>query len=221
MQRNSAEPSLFATDALFLEFDVVLVGLTGSIATGKSSVAKIFKRLGCYVISADELAHEVYKKGSPAYDRIIEEFTDKILDEHNCIDRKKLGSLVLNNVFLLNKLESIVHPEIERLRNGIMDKIKREDKDTVVIYDVPLLFEKKLDNMFDYTVVVYTNKYEEIKRLMRRDKLSEKEALKRINLQIPIEKKAQLADFVIDNSNGIEYTEKQVKELFMRFKRHG
>ncbi len=198
---------------------MVFAGLTGSIATGKSTVANMFRDLGCYVIDADKLAHKVYKKGETAYYKIIEEFGYDILDGSSEIDRKKLSKIVLNNKELLKKLESIVHPEIEKARNMELERIKKRDKNAIVIYDVPLLFEKQLQDMFDCTIVVYTDKKTEIERLMKRENLTKKEAQKMVELQMPIEKKIKIADFVIDNSKNTDNTKAQVKEILHKLKR--
>jgi dephospho-CoA kinase len=197
---------------------MLFIGLTGSIATGKSTVGKIFKELGCYVIDADGIAHKAYEKGTKAYKSIVEEFGKNILDKDGNIDRKKLGGVVLDNKELLKKLEAIVHPEVERIRNNIIEDIKKKNKNAIIIYDVPLLFEKNLEGMFDYTIVVYADKDTEIKRLMERNGLKKDEAIKRILLQIPIEDKAKKADFVIDNSGSLNDTRKQVKDLFEKLK---
>ena len=195
-----------------------LIGLTGSIATGKSTVARMFKERGFYVIDADELAHSVYKKGEEAYFKLIEVFGRGILDKSREIDRKKLGALVIKDKEKLKILESIVHPEVERKRKEIIENIKREIPDAMIIYDVPLLFEKNLEKLFDCVIVVYAKPELQIKRLMERDGMTEDEAKRRIAMQLSIEKKRELADVVIDNSNSIDHTKKQVEEIAKRIK---
>lgn len=218
MPKNFAPRNLDVMGVLWRGYRMLFVGLTGSIATGKSSVAKIFSELGFSVIDADYLAHKAYEKGQKAYDKIVKEFGSDILDNHMNIDRKKLGKIVLQNKEQLSKLESIVHPEIEKIRNSELKKIERVDKNAIVIYDIPLLFEKNLKKMFDVTIVVYTDKKTQIERLMKRDGLSKKEAEKRINLQIPVEQKIKMADFAIDNSKDIDYTKKQVEKLAFKLR---
>ncbi len=197
---------------------MLFIGLTGSIATGKSTVAKIFEKFNCYVIDADKLAHSVYKKGQPAYYKIIKEFGEDVLDSSLSVDRKKLGDIVLKDKNKLSKLELIVHPEIEKMRNTEIENILRKDKNAIVVYDVPLLFEKHLEDMFDYTVVVYTDKETEIKRLTEREQITQEEAKERISLQMPIEQKIGLADFVIDNSKDLDNTEQQVKKIVFKLR---
>ncbi len=190
-----------------------LVGLTGCIATGKSTAASIFRQLGFIVIDADELAHKAYEKGSDAYFKIIKAFGDDILDENGNINRKKLAKKVINNREKLALLESIVHPEIEKIRQHIFKEIEKNNPDAVVIYDVPLLFEKNLQDMFDCIIVVYTSEEIQLKRLMNREKISNQEAITRIKLQIPCSKKVKQANFVIDNSKDLNHLTRQVKEI--------
>ncbi|WP_025209207.1 dephospho-CoA kinase [Hippea sp. KM1] len=194
------------------------IGLTGSIATGKSFVGAMFGQLGCYVIDADELAHGVYAKGEKAYFEIIKAFGDGVLDEEGNIDRKKLGRIVLKDREKLRLLEGIVHPQIEKKRKELLDEIEKRDKNAIVIYDVPLLFEKNLASLFDCVIVVWADEDTQLKRLMQRNGLSKEEALKRIRLQMPVDEKKRLADIVIDNSDGIERTKAQVLAVFEKIK---
>lgn len=192
------------------------VGLTGSIATGKSSVANMLKELGAYIIDADEIAHDALKKTEKPYKQILDVFGSNILDEQGNIDRKKLGSIVLNDKQKLAVLESIIHPYVQQKRKEIEESILQQDRNAVIIYDVPLLFEKHLENSFDKIIVVYVPKDIQIKRLMKRQNISYDEALNLINLQICIEEKKKKADFVIDNSYSLENTKKQVLEVFKK-----
>lgn len=192
------------------------VGLTGSIATGKSSVANMLKELGAYIIDADEIAHDALKKTEKPYKQILNVFGSNILDEQGNIDRKKLGSIVLNDKQKLAVLESIIHPYVQQKRKEIEESILQHDRNAVIIYDVPLLFEKHLENSFDKIIVVYVPKDIQIKRLMKRQNISYDEALNLINLQICIEEKKKKADFVIDNSYSLENTKKQVLEVFKK-----
>jgi dephospho-CoA kinase len=192
------------------------VGLTGSIATGKSSVANMLKELGAYIIDADEIAHDALKKTEKPYKQILDVFGSNILDEQGNIDRKKLGSIVLNDKQKLAVLESIIHPYVQQKRKEIEESILQQDRNAVIIYDVPLLFEKHLENSFDKIIVVYVPKDIQIKRLMKRQNIAYGEALNLINLQICIEEKKKKADFVIDNSYSLENTKKQVLEVFKK-----
>ncbi len=197
---------------------MLFIGLTGSIATGKSLAAKEFEKLGCYVIDADKLAHKTLMKDSNIYHKIIAVFGRGIIAENEDIDRKKLSAVVLSDKEKLKLLENMVHPEVERLRNKEINDITKKDKDAIIIYDVPLLFEKKMRNLFDYIIVVYAPFDIQIKRLMARNNLSYEEAEKRISIQMPISKKVKSADFVIDNSGSIENTKNQIRNIFKQFK---
>lgn len=192
------------------------IGLTGSVATGKSTVASIFKAFGAYIIDADEISHKALAKGEITYKKILDEFGDKILDDNGNIDRKKLGNIVLKDKAKLAILESIIHPYVQEKRKEIEKSILEKDANAIIIYDVPLLFEKHLESSFDKIIVVYTNKSTQIERLMKRQNLTYNEALGLINLQIDIEEKKKMADFVIDNSCSIENTRKQVEEIFKK-----
>ena len=193
-----------------------IVGLTGSIATGKSTVAEMFRGFGFYIVDADELAHSVYKKNEAAYFRIIEKFGKSVLNEKGEIDRKKLGDLVIRDKEKLKIIENIVHPAVEVKREEIFNEIRKKDPNARVIYDVPLLFEKNLKDKFDCVVVVYCPPALQIQRLMIRDGISKSEALKKLDLQLSIEEKRRMADIVIDNSGSLEDTYKQVMEIVKR-----
>ncbi len=201
----------------------MLIGLTGSVATGKTTAAKLFKELGCYVINADELAHAAYKPHSKAYKKIVEAFSENILKEDGTIDREKLRKIVLNDKDKLRLLESIVHPEVERLRKETISQITKKDRDAIIVYEVPLLFEKNLQDLFDYTVVVYASADQQIERLTGQRNMDRKEAEKLINLQMPISEKAKLADFVLYNTSSPEKLKPQVEEILrkIRTKRMG
>ncbi len=190
------------------------IGLTGSIACGKSTVSNMFKELGAYIIDSDEIAHDALKKTEMPYKQVLEIFGDSILDEQGNIDRKKLGKIVLNDKSKLAILESIIHPYINEKRQEIENAILKENKNAIIVYDVPLLFEKQLEKNFDKVIVVYANKNVQIERLMKRQNLTYDEALKLINLQMDVEEKKKRAGFVIDNSYSLEETKKQVLEIF-------
>ncbi len=193
---------------------IVKVGLTGGIATGKSTVARILEdRLGVPVINSDQIARDVVKKGRVGYKRVVEVFGHGILDNSGEIDRAKLGKLVFDDPQKRRLLESILHPLITQEIDRRLKEKEQEDHKLIVL-EIPLLFEKGLQNRVDYTVVVYAPEEQQLERLMQRDGLSLEEAKKRLKAQIPIDEKVKLADFVIDNSKGVNYTEKQTLKVF-------
>lgn len=198
---------------------MITVGLTGGIASGKSTVSSMFKEHSIPVICADELAHEAVKKGSPALKKIREIFGDDVFQEDGELDRMALGSKVFADHTLKKKLEGIVHPYVEQKKDEFLAKCAAQGHPVVVI-DVPLLFETGWNNNVDVVVVVYVNKELQIKRLMERNGVSLEQATARLDSQWPIEDKKEQADVVIDNSGPLEETrlrfEKALEEIKSR-----
>jgi len=173
------------------------VALTGSIATGKSSVAKIFREYGVDIVDADKIAHMLLDR---EYMRIAKEFGEEYIREKR-VDRKRLGKLIFSNKEAKKRLEEILHPLIYQ---EILEQSKRlDEKKRSYIVDIPLFFETKRYNIKD-VIVVYTPKELQLKRLIQRDNISKDEALKKIESQIDIEKKRKLATYIIDNSGSLE-----------------
>jgi dephospho-CoA kinase len=192
----------------------LLVGLTGSIATGKSTVSRMFAHLGARVIDADLLAREVVMPGQPAYARIVEEFGPQVVQEDGSLDRKALGALVFADAASLKRLEEITHPAIGLRQQRILSVLDEEAFEGVVIWDAALLFEGGGAAKMDRVVVVYADPETERRRLMERDGLSDACARARIGSQMPVAEKAKLADHVIDNSGTREETERQVRAVY-------
>ncbi|MHC2994362.1 MAG: dephospho-CoA kinase [Candidatus Atribacteria bacterium] len=194
----------------------LIVGLTGGIVSGKSTVAKMFKDLGAKIVDADELGHKVILPHKPAWEKIIKLFGKDLLKEDLKIDRRKLGDIVFSNKKLLKKLNEITHSEIIKLIKKEIKSIKdkTDKKDDILIIDAALIYETKIDNLMDKIIVVYIDKTEQIKRLVKRDNLSAEEALKRIKSQMPIKEKIRFADYIIDNSNSLDKTREQVETIW-------
>jgi dephospho-CoA kinase len=194
-----------------------LAGLTGGIATGKTTVADLFREKGIYIIDADLIAREVVKKGMPAWRMIKEEFGDEILREDGELDRKKLGSIVFSSKEKIQKLNSIVHPFV---RERMMEEIERAiSMEKNILLDIPLLFENGIHQWLRPVILVYAPLEVQIERLMKRDGLSREECEKRIRAQMPIEEKKKLADYIIDNSSDISKTKRQVEEVYEKIYR--
>lgn len=191
----------------------MIVGLTGGIATGKSTVAQMFGELGAYVIDFDALARQVVEPGEPAWREIVDHFGQEILNPDQTINRQKLGRLVFDDPEKLKKLNQIVHPRVFEEDQKITQKIKQKDPRAVIIKEVPLLLETGAARMVDKVVVVYASPEEQIKRLSARG-LSREEAVKRIKAQAPLDQKVQMADYVIYNSGSINETRHQVKKIY-------
>lgn len=194
----------------------MIIGLTGGIATGKSQSSKVFKKLGCYIIDADKLSKDLTVKDGKCLKDIIGTFGTEVLNDDGSLNRKKLGSIVFNDKQAKIELERIIHPHIIRKTNEI---IAKKYKSTDIIVDAPLLFEVGLDRICDKVVVIYAQYHLQIKRFMKRDKISKSEAEKRIALQMPIEDKMKLADITIDNSSTIAELNKNIKAVYKELKK--
>jgi dephospho-CoA kinase len=191
----------------------ILVGLTGSIATGKSTGSAMFAHLGCRVIDADLLAREVVAPGQPAHAAIVAEFGREVLQPDGYLDRKRLGAIVFPDPERRKRLEAITHPAIRKRQQRILSVLEEEAFDGVVIWDVALLIETGGAPQMDRVVVVYADEGTQLRRLQARDGMGEAEALARIRTQMPVAEKAKLAHYVIDNSGSRADTERQVREV--------
>lgn len=194
------------------------IGLTGGIATGKSSAAAIIRGLGYTVLDADFLAKQAVQKGSAALTKITQTFGQDVLLPNGELDRSKMAKLVFADVQKREKLEGIIHPWI---KDEVLKRKKElADLGTVELafYDVPLLFEKNMREAFDLVVLVYCPVSLQLSRLMQRNSLSLSEAQQRIDAQLSIEDKKSKADFVIDNSGSLSELENAVKLTLMKLK---
>ncbi|MFS0775716.1 dephospho-CoA kinase [Neobacillus sp. 3P2-tot-E-2] len=190
----------------------LVIGLTGGIASGKSTVSNMLKEMNITVIDADVEARLAVEKGEPAYQKIVTEFGNDILLTNEEIDRVKLGSIIFHNADKRQLLNSIVHPEVRKRMNNQVEAA-REREEQVIILDIPLLFESKLTHMVEKTILVYVDRDIQLKRLMERNELSLKDAEARIKSQMPLSEKVAIADAVINNNGAITETKKQVIEV--------
>jgi dephospho-CoA kinase len=179
---------------------MILVGLTGGVATGKSTVAKMFKQYGAVVIDADELARDVVKPDKPAWRQIVRTFGKTVLNPDRTLNRRELGTVVFENRTKLRRLEHIIHPHVAREQTRLARHTARKDPQAVVIYDVPLLFEAGVDKRVDKIIVVTADRETQIARLKQRDGLSRAEAIRRIRSQMPLAKKIERADHVLSGT---------------------
>lgn len=194
----------------------IVIGLTGSIATGKSTVASMFMDLGIPVIDADRIAREVVEPGEEAYKKVVETFGEEILLEDRSLNRPKLGRIVFSDEEKRNQLNSIVHPAIRKRMLEKRDAYLKKGERCVVL-DIPLLFESKLEHFVDKIIVVYVDENVQLKRLLERNQLTKEEALQRIRSQMPVKDKLELADAAIDNNGTIEHSFKQLKEILQKW----
>jgi dephospho-CoA kinase len=198
---------------------MIVAGLTGGIGTGKSTVAAVFAEAGAVIIDADEIARDVVAKGRPAWCRIVAHFGRDVLLPDGGIDRKKLGAIIFNDARQKAHLDRIVHPHVMAETEQQLTEIERVQPQAVVILDVPLLIEAGMDRDLEEVIVVYTPEAVQLKRLMRRDRLTAAEGLSRIRSQMPIEEKKMRATVVIDNSASPAATRKRVLEVFADLQR--
>ncbi len=197
---------------------MIIAGITGTIGTGKSTVAAMFGDLGAFIIDADKLAHEVVEPGKPAWQAIIDNFGRELLNEDQTLNRQMLADIVFKDPAKLQVLNSIVHPEVFKEDQRLVNERKSIDPDGLVIKDIPLLLEMGRDVarlMVDKIIVVYASPEIQLKRLIARG-MEEADALNRINNQIPVKDKMKLADFMINNDGTLDETRVQVTTIYQQ-----
>lgn len=190
-----------------------IIGLTGGIASGKSTVSEILKELGCIIIDADKIARKVVEPGEATLQNIVEEFGPSVLSSDGTLNRKALGNIVFKDPAKLKALNSIIHPEIKRVILKEIEKIREEKGDSTVIIDAAVLLESGMDELVDEVWLVYVDYHTQLKRLMERDAIDEAQADARIKSQMPVEDKIIRSDRIIDNTKDILFTKQQVREM--------
>jgi dephospho-CoA kinase len=192
------------------------IGLTGGIASGKSTVAEMIRRYEIPIIDADVMARKVVEPGEPALQDIFQLFGDDMKAEDGGLDRKKLGAVIFKDEEKRKVLNRVLHPAI---RKGMLDQAAalKEQGRSHIVFDIPLLFESQLTHMVDQTLLVYVDAKTQLSRLVERDESTEEEALDRIQSQMPIEEKKELADDVIDNTGTREETEEQLTNILKKW----
>jgi dephospho-CoA kinase len=192
---------------------MLLVGLTGNIASGKSTVAQLFGRWGATLIDADVLARQAVDVGMPAYHAIVERWGEGVTAPDGLIDRRELRQRVFSDSEQLEALNAIVHPEVQRLRDQLVDDARRRG-DRIVVCDIPLLFERRLAEQFDRIVLVDAPRPVRMDRLVRDRGLETTEAMKMIASQMPAELKRARADYLIDNTGTTQELEHRAREVW-------
>ena len=191
-----------------------LIGLTGGICCGKTTVAEMFKRLGAKVIDADRIARELTKPHMPAWQEIVREFGEEILLPDNNLDRGKIAREIFRKKEKLQALNKIMHPKIQDSIKKEYEEIRNEAPEVLVILDAPLLIEVGDRNIVEKLIVVSVDEKTQLKRIMERDNSLPTDALLRIKSQMPVSEKIKFADYVIDNSGSRDEIFEAVKKIF-------
>lgn len=194
-----------------------LVGLTGGIASGKSTVAKILQSLGAAIVNADDLAREVVEPGHEAWKEIVASFGAEILQSDQTLDRQKLRTLIFNQPHARKRLESIIHPRVRALAEERIRQYAAAGY-PVVIYEVPLLFEGNLQEWLRPVILVACDVETQTARLQKRDHLTAADAEKHIAAQMSLKDKRRLADYVIENNGSLEDLERQTRQILEELK---
>ena len=193
---------------------MLLVGLTGGVATGKSTVARMFQQCGAAIIDADALARDVVQPGKPAWRDIIGRYGTRVLRPDRTLNRHALAEVVFGHRRELAALNAIVHPRVAKEQRRLVREIARKDPEALVVYDVPLLFEAGVDARVDRILVVTADRPTQIKRLQQRNGLTRAEALRRIRSQTPLSEKCKRADDILDGTLARARLQRLVKRLY-------
>jgi len=194
---------------------MLIVALTGGIATGKSIVAKTLQNLGCYVHYADQVARQLMEPETPAWKKIVSHFGKDILTPDKKINREKLGAIVFADEEKRNFLNRLIHPLVLEEKKGIIHKLNKDGHYKIFVSEAALTIESGFTEFFDKIIVVYCSEEIQIKRLMERDNISRDNALKKIGSQMPSKGKLEYADYVIDSSGSLQITVEQTEKVFL------
>ncbi len=198
---------------------MLIIGLTGGIASGKSLVARTFKDLGAHVIDADHIVHDLLEPGQQSWQEVVDHFGHDLLTEDNSIDRRKLGQIIFSDAQERQWLNSLLHPRVFDVYTAQVKNLCCRQQNSIVIFDAALLIETGYDRHMDRLVVVYAEREQQIERLISRDKFTREQALARISSQMPLAEKREKADFVISNTGTRQETERQTREVFETIQR--
>ncbi|MBK9214033.1 MAG: dephospho-CoA kinase [Chloracidobacterium sp.] len=194
------------------------LGLTGSIAVGKSFVVTVMRELGCHTLDADQTAREVVAKGTDGLAEIVSLFGKEVLTDSGELDRKRVGSIVFADEEKRELLNSIVHPRVLAVQDKWLSRVTRDDPDGIAVVDAALMIESGGYRRFDRIIVVWCLPEIQLQRLVMRDGLSEADAKRRIAAQMPQEEKKLFADYLIDTSKGFDETRRQTVALVRRLR---
>jgi dephospho-CoA kinase len=194
------------------------VGLTGGYATGKTQVARELQRLGCHVIYADELGHQVLQPSGEAYTATVEAFGRNILNSDGVIDRKRLGEIAFASPEALEKLSGLVHPAVIRLEERLLEEFQHQDPDGIAIVEAAILIETGRDVVFDRIILTSCDEETQMARGMKRDHATREQVLARLAKQLPLHEKKRHAHYIVDTSGPKEETAQQVQQVYRDLK---
>ena len=195
---------------------MIIAGVTGSIGTGKTTVANMFRRMGAVVLDADEISHQLIYPGRPAWKKIVSVFGKAVLRRDHFIDRKALARKVFSDRRQLKRLSGIIHPLVYKFMRGKIAAIKRSDPSAIVVLDVPLLLESGGQKHIDKLIVVSSPRAVQIRRACGKFGIKKSDVLRRIRAQMPLKEKIKAADFVVDNGGNLVSTEKQARAIWKK-----
>jgi dephospho-CoA kinase len=193
---------------------VLIVSLTGGIATGKSVVSKILQELGCYIHSADRVAHKLMEPDQPAWKKIVAHFGTEILNADKTISRAMLGAIAFRDEKERLYLNRLIHPLVLEKKKEVIAQLQKEGHYKIFISEAALTLEAGFAHFFDKIIVVYCRPGIQVQRLMERDRISREEALRKIKAQMPMKKKLKFADYIIDTSGSLPETVEQTERVF-------
>jgi len=198
---------------------MLIIGLTGGVASGKSTVSSVLKEEGAYLIDADQIARELVQPRTPAWHELIKIFGEQILQKDGSIDRKKLAALVFSHPEKRGRLNQLLHPRIKVETERRLKEIGERDPRAIVVIDAALLVETGGYREMDRLIVVYSSVAQQIERLEKRDGMSPEEAERIVSAQLPLEEKLKVADMVVPNEGSIEETRRKARDIFQDLKR--
>jgi len=198
---------------------MLIVGLTGGVASGKTTVSQVLKEEGAYIIDADQIARELVQPHKPAWSELIKAFGQEILQEDGSIQRKKLADKVFVDPKQRKLLNQILHPRIKEEMDRRTKEIGEKDPQAIVVIDAPLMVELGDHREMDRLIVVTSTQTQQIERLKDRDRTNTEEALRIVSSQMPLEEKLKFADYVIRNEGSMEKTKKRAKEVYQELKK--
>ena len=198
---------------------MLIVGLTGGVASGKTAVSRVLKEEGAYIIDADQIARELVQPRKPAWKEIIRAFGQEILQEDGSIHRKKLAGKVFADAKQRKLLSQMLHPRIRKEMDRRVKEIGQRDPEAIVVIDAPLLVELGNHRRMDKLIVVTSTRTQQLERLKDRDGANRGEALKIVSSQMPLEEKLKFADFVIRNEGSLEEMKRKAREVFKELRK--